>query len=104
MVDWSVKQWTRGINKIFIIKDSAGTAQSISGYTVIIAAWNEDGYLLSGTCTICSATIGGVYYNIASGDFPTPGRYSFEFDVINGNVLNPTDTYTVEVQNTAKGG
>jgi len=101
-VQWVIKQWTRNKNKIFIIQDSAGAAQNISGDTVILAVWDEDGYLLSGECTICSATIGGVYYTIQSGDFRTPGRYSFEFDVLEGTALNPTDTYTLEVQKTAK--
>lgn len=101
-VDWVSKQWTRGLNKIFIIQDADGTAQNVSGDTIHIAIWNSKGDLLSGECTICSATIGGIYYAIQSGDFHTPDRYNFEFDVITGNTVNPTDTYTLEIQNTAK--
>jgi len=100
--DWTIKQWTRNKNKIFVIQDADGAAQNISGSTVILAIWDEDGYLLSGECTLASATIGGVYYTIQSGNFHSPGRYSFEFDVITGTALNPTDTYTLEVQRTAK--
>lgn len=106
--EWVVKKFNRGFNQPFIIKENDGvTAKNVSGYTIYVKAW-EKGVtttIVSGTCTIASATTGYVYYTLVSGIFVKPGKFLFELELISsGNVeLRDTYTYSLRVEDSAPG-
>jgi hypothetical protein len=63
----------------FTLRDSAGTAINITGFTIKLAIRKEGAGAntnnASNTCTITSAANGQFAYVLHSGDFPTVGTY-----------------------------
>lgn len=100
---WEIKRYNRGINQFFNVKEADGsTIKNISGYTVTLKVWSsKSDLLLSGTCTVCSGDLGTCYYTVTSGSFPSPKRYWFELELVKGTELIDTDTYTLNVKETA---
>lgn len=104
--EWVVKRLNRGFNQPFTIKENDGvTAKNVSGYTVVVKAWEKGATttIVSGSCVIASATTGYVYYTLVSGIFTKPGKYLFELELLSsGNVeLRDTYTYSLRVEDSA---
>ena len=96
---WHVKEYNRNYKQYFNVKEPDGsTAKNLSGYTVTLKVARGSTLLISGSCTVASATTGYVYYTVASGAFPYRGRYNFELECVRGNELIETETYHVQVE------
>jgi hypothetical protein len=100
-VDWRLKKNTRGVDRLWQIKTAAGGNKALSGYTVTLKIWKGSTLLISSDCTVTSNTIGGVSYTILSGNFTTATRYNFDFEMVRGTIQEFTDTYTLEVTDSA---
>lgn len=101
MEEWIVKKWNRGFNQPFTIKENDGvTAKNVSGYTILVSVWEKGASttLVSGTCVICSADVGGVYYTLTSGTFASPGKYLFELEILSSGSVELRDTYTYSLR------
>lgn len=65
----------------FTLKDSDGNARDMSGYTAKIQAWSPlvpATLTLDKACTWIDASLGTLYYTVASGDFNTIGVYAYQ--------------------------
>lgn len=84
----------------FTVKDSAGTAYNITGYTVKFKVWkvSSPGTLkVNGTCAAVVPASGTCRYLIVATDFTQVGQYVWELELTSVGVVESTTTYTLEV-------
>ena len=82
MATLKIHQKDYGANLAWILTDSAGTADDLTGYTVQFVVWERgspDSPVLEGSCSIVSAVAGTITYTMASGDFDTAKSYRAKF-------------------------
>ena len=93
-----VKKGKYGFDIPFIVQDADGNVFDLTGYTVTFKVWdNTDTVILTGTCTIDSATAGTCHYTVASGDFTTEGTYTAELNLTKTDVDISTMSTTLTV-------
>jgi len=101
---WAVKKWVGGVNQFFSIRDydetSGSVPRDISGFTVALKAKMGTTILISGTCTVASATTGYLYYSIKSGDFPYTGRANYGVELQGSGVKIISETYPLNIGRT----
>ena len=101
---WAVKKWMGGVNQFFSIRDydetSGSVPRDISGFTVTLKAKMGSTILISGACTLASATTGYMYYSIKSGDFPYTGRGNYGVELLGSGVKIISETYPLHIGRT----
>ena len=96
---WHAKVFNRGYKQYFNVKEPDGTTnKNLSGYSVFVKVERGSTSLISGACTVASATTGYIYYTVQSGDFPSAGRYNYEIECFRGTEIIETETYKAQVE------
>ena len=100
MADLTIPKGDYGYQIVFTVKDSAGVAYVLSGYTITLKVWRSGmpGLLLSGACTIMVAASGTCYYPVVVGNFNRVGIYQVELELTKSGVVESTRNYVLEVE------
>ena len=78
MADLTVIKGNYGFQLAITVKDSAGSAYDLSGYTVTFKMWAEakpGELLVNAACSIVVAANGTCTYTVVSGDFKRAGVF-----------------------------
>ena len=99
MADLTIPKGDYGYYLSFIVKDSAGAAYDLTGYTITLKVWRQNvpGLLMSGDCTIILAANGICHYMIVAGAFSQAGTYQAELELTKSGVVESTRNFVLEV-------
>lgn len=104
MADITIAQNDKGYYLTFTINDSAGAAYNLTDYTIKLKVWyanNADSLTLDGTCSIVNAILGTCRYLVTATDFININEYSAELELQKSGVIESTDSFTIEVKESA---
>lgn len=100
MVDIRIPKGDKGFNLVFTIKDSAGAAYNLNGYTIKLKVWklgSSDAPIVDGSCTIISEAGGTCRYAVTATDFLVVGLYKCELELTKTDTIESTRSYILEV-------
>lgn len=104
MADLQIARADYGVYLSFTVQDSTGAAYDLTSKTVSLKAWRggKDGSpLVNATCEVTNATGGLCRYSVGTADFPYSGDYKLEIEMTSAGLRESTDTYTIEVKESA---
>lgn len=100
MADLTIKKDDFRYNVAFTVQNSAGSAYSLSDYTVTWKIWKKgapDTLLLDDGGCDSDETEGTCHYAVLAGDFDTVGHYKWELELTTASAKESTKTYDLEV-------
>ena len=101
MSDLTVPKGDKGYNLNFTVKDSAGAAYNLTGYTVTLKVWEagvSGTLILSGACSIDVAASGTCHYTITATDFTSVADYKMELELTKSGVIESTENYDLKIE------
>lgn len=101
MADITVSQNDKGFYLLFTVKDSAGNAYNLAGYTIKLKVWlprNPNKLIVNGSCEIVNGTNGTCKYSVAATDFTAVNIYNAELELTKTGIIESTETFTIEVK------
>ena len=104
MADLTIAQNDKGYYQGFTINDSAGNAYTLTGYTIKLKVWKankKDTLIVNGTCEIVSEALGTCKYLVTASDFITKEIYQAELELTKSGVIESTESFTIEVKESA---
>ena len=104
MADLRIPQGDKGFNLAFTVKNSAGTAYNLDGYTVTLNVWKAGipgTLILAEACTIDVAASGTCHYVVQSGDFDIRGKYKMELELTKTGITESTENYDLTIEESA---
>lgn len=104
MADITVPKGDKGFYLNFTVQDADGDVFDLTDYTVTLKAWalgKPDSPIVNATCEVTNTTGGLCRYSVGTSDFVVSGTYQLELELTQSGIIESTDNYTVEVQESA---